>query len=64
MDLLELLGGYTATYGLYYVDLDDPDLKRYPRLSAKWYSHFLHGKSMDLDITTKLDKNATYHSAA
>lgn len=45
LDLLELLDGYKSTFGLYYVDLDDPDLKRYPKLSAKWYSQFLMGRS-------------------
>ncbi|CAK7348301.1 unnamed protein product [Dovyalis caffra] len=34
LDGLELLDGYESSYGLYYVDLDDPDLKRYPKLSA------------------------------
>ncbi|RVW54524.1 Beta-glucosidase 11 [Vitis vinifera] len=34
LDVLELLDGYESSYGLYYVDLDDPDLKRYPKLSA------------------------------
>lgn len=43
MDLLELVEGYNSGFGLYYVDLDDPDLKRYPKLSAHWYSHFLKG---------------------
>ncbi|XVE77625.1 hypothetical protein DITRI_Ditri13aG0078100 [Diplodiscus trichospermus] len=43
LDLFELLDGYESGYGLYYVDLDDPDLKRYPKLSRHWYSHFLKG---------------------
>ncbi|KAM5575291.1 beta-glucosidase 11 [Rosa sericea] len=41
LDSLELLDGYKSSYGLYYVDLDDPDLKRHPKLSAHWYSQFL-----------------------
>ncbi|XWS71304.1 hypothetical protein CRYUN_Cryun03dG0126700 [Craigia yunnanensis] len=47
LDVFEMLDGYESSYGLYYVDLDDPDLARYPKLSAKWYSEFLKGKSTD-----------------
>ncbi|KAF7819204.1 beta-glucosidase 11-like [Senna tora] len=57
VDLLELLSGYKAGYGLLYVDQSDPDLNRYPKLSATWYSQFLHGKSVDPNITTELDNN-------
>ena len=56
IDVYELLTGYETSYGLFYVDLDDPDRKRYPRLSAKWYSNFLKGKastSLDFDPTTE-----------
>ncbi|XP_057519801.1 cyanidin 3-O-glucoside 5-O-glucosyltransferase (acyl-glucose)-like isoform X2 [Amaranthus tricolor] len=43
-DLYELLGGgYTYSFGLYYVDFDDQDRKRYPKSSAQWYSTFLKG---------------------
>nr|CAB3472703.1 unnamed protein product [Digitaria exilis] len=47
MDLYELLGGggLGTTYGLYYVDFADKDLKRYPRRSALWYADFLKGRS-------------------
>ncbi|KAL7259667.1 hypothetical protein ACSBR1_005536 [Camellia fascicularis] len=45
LDVYELLGGYGSCFGLYYVDLDDKDLKRYPKLSAHWYSNFLKGRS-------------------
>ncbi|MCL7023144.1 hypothetical protein MKW94_010112 [Papaver nudicaule] len=42
LDSFELLDGYTSNFGLYYIDLiNDPDLKRYPKLSARWYSNFL-----------------------
>ncbi|KAK9281422.1 hypothetical protein L1049_004324 [Liquidambar formosana] len=44
LDVFELLDGLESSYGLYYVDLEDPDLKRYPKLSAHWYSAFLKGK--------------------
>ncbi|XP_020152452.1 cyanidin 3-O-glucoside 7-O-glucosyltransferase (acyl-glucose) isoform X4 [Aegilops tauschii subsp. strangulata] len=43
MDLYELLS-VGDTYGLYYVDFADDDLKRYPRSSAIWYKDFLKGR--------------------
>ncbi|KAK4750363.1 hypothetical protein SAY87_027812 [Trapa incisa] len=48
LDLFELLDGYGSSYGHYYVDLDDPDLRRYPKLSAHWYSNFLKGEIVGL----------------
>jgi beta-glucosidase len=33
-----------SSYGLYYVDRNDLELKRYPKLSAKWYKRFLMGR--------------------
>ncbi|KAI3506625.1 hypothetical protein L1887_21185 [Cichorium endivia] len=44
-DLFEMLDGYKSGYGLYYVNLDDDKLKRYPKLSAQWYANFLKGKN-------------------
>ncbi|MCD9646175.1 hypothetical protein HAX54_035760 [Datura stramonium] len=41
LDGLEILGGYETSFGLFYVDLDDKQLTRYPKLSAFWYSNFL-----------------------
>ena len=41
LDVFELLDGYRSSFGLYYVDRDDPHLKRHPKLSAYWYSSFL-----------------------
>ncbi|XP_018720841.2 beta-glucosidase 11 isoform X3 [Eucalyptus grandis] len=46
LDVLELLAGFESSFGHYYVDLGDPDLKRYPKLSADWYAQFLKGKSV------------------
>lgn len=46
LDVFELLDGYGAGFGLYYVDLDDPDRRRYQKLSARWYSRFLKGRSV------------------
>ncbi|KAL0700573.1 hypothetical protein Bca4012_056695 [Brassica carinata] len=43
MDLYEIFGVYNMSYGLYYVDFKDPYLKRYPKLSAHWFSSFLGG---------------------
>jgi len=59
MDVFEIVGGYELSYGLYYVDMNDPNLRRKPKLSAKWYSNFLKGKPMDPKITTETQNNAT-----
>ncbi|XP_022143322.1 beta-glucosidase 11 [Momordica charantia] len=66
LDLFELLDGYQSSYGLFYIDLDDPDLKRYPKLSAKWFSNFLKGKVANLDTILELHNNlpntSLYHN--
>ncbi|KAF3442435.1 hypothetical protein FNV43_RR16351 [Rhamnella rubrinervis] len=36
LDGYELARSGDTAYGLCYIDLDDPDLKRYPKLSAQW----------------------------
>ncbi|GMY38321.1 beta-glucosidase 11-like isoform X15 [Fagus crenata] len=64
MDVLELLDGYASSFGLYYVDLDDPDLKRQPKVSAHWYSNFLKRKGVNSDEFIKLEKNLTAVSHA
>ncbi|XP_030970932.1 cyanidin 3-O-glucoside 5-O-glucosyltransferase (acyl-glucose)-like [Quercus lobata] len=64
LDLLELLDGFESSFGLYYIDMDDPDLKRQPKLSAHWYSHFLKTKGVSSDGFIKLDKNLTAFSHA
>ncbi|XP_076915848.1 beta-glucosidase 11-like [Bidens hawaiensis] len=61
-DLFELLGGYDIGYGLYYVDLDDKELTRYPKLSAHWYAGFLKGKNMS-GIVDNMDVKETLSSA-
>ncbi|KAL9259571.1 Beta-glucosidase 11-like protein [Drosera capensis] len=48
LDVFELLDGYVSSFGLYYVDFNDPDLKRYPKLSQRWYSSFLKGERINL----------------
>lgn len=45
MDLFELDKGFKWGFGLYYVDFNDSERKRYPKLSAHWYSSFLKGDS-------------------
>ncbi|KAK7395092.1 hypothetical protein VNO78_15634 [Psophocarpus tetragonolobus] len=59
LDAFELLSGYESSYGLYYVDMNDPSLRRQPKLSAEWYSNFLKRKHMDPKITREIDRNAT-----
>eukprot|EP01018_Ginkgo_biloba_P017521 Gb_07480 [translate_table: standard] len=41
IDCFEYLFGYQFRYGMYYVDFKDKALKRYPTLSARWYTKFL-----------------------
>ena len=55
----ELLGGYEASYGLYYIDLEDPTLRRQPKLSSVCYSNFLNNKTIDSKITMKIEKNSS-----
>ncbi|XP_027365305.1 hydroxyisourate hydrolase-like isoform X2 [Abrus precatorius] len=50
LDVFELLDGYKSSFGLYYVDRDDPELRRYPKLSAKWYREFLRGRSTSVEL--------------
>ncbi|KAL5058139.1 hypothetical protein RYX36_029743 [Vicia faba] len=57
LDSFEILGGYEISYGLYYVDMKDPNLKRQPKLSAEWYANFLKGKPMDPKVMIKIEKN-------
>ena len=57
MDGLEFLGGYQTAYGLYYVDLDDKQLRRYPKLSAHWYSNFLKGRGIRPDEIIVVENN-------
>ncbi|KAI3414613.1 Protein kinase domain-containing protein [Psidium guajava] len=64
LDVFEILDGYQSGYGLYYVDLDDPELRRYPKLSAKWYSRFLKGGSITPDGGIELSSNWSLPSSA
>ncbi|XP_059628849.1 beta-glucosidase 13-like [Cornus florida] len=40
LDNFEWVSGYTVRFGIYYVDYKD-GLKRYPKLSAKWFKNFM-----------------------
>ncbi|KAH7517072.1 hypothetical protein FEM48_Zijuj09G0023400 [Ziziphus jujuba var. spinosa] len=62
LDVFELFDGYDAGYGLYYVDMEDPNLKRYPKLSAHWYSDFLKGKTVGADPEGVSELNQNYIS--
>ncbi|XP_073158795.1 beta-glucosidase 10-like [Henckelia pumila] len=57
LDCLELLNGFESGFGMYYVDLNDKDLKRYEKLSGLWYTNFLKGNNVNpLDLTLAGDK--------
>ncbi|XP_058010219.1 beta-glucosidase 10-like [Hevea brasiliensis] len=56
LDVFELLDGRGSSYGLYFVDLDDPSLRRLPKKSAHWYSHFLKGGRVSSNRTFELEK--------
>ncbi|PIA61404.1 hypothetical protein AQUCO_00300735v1 [Aquilegia coerulea] len=60
LDLYEIFHGYEYSYGLYYVDLNDPDLKRYAKLSAHWYANFLQGRNVSRDGTSEVDQKRCY----
>ncbi|XP_062088561.1 beta-glucosidase 11-like [Humulus lupulus] len=61
LDVLELFNGFDTAYGLVYVDIDDPELKRYPKLSAHWYSRFLNGKTkVNTDQVIKSKDNLSH----
>ncbi|XP_027163529.1 beta-glucosidase 11-like isoform X4 [Coffea eugenioides] len=55
LDGLELFGGYETGSGLYYVDLDDKQLRRYRKLSADWYYNFLEGRTIRPDEITEVE---------
>lgn len=57
VDVFELLYGYQKSMGLYYVDINDPNLTRYPKMSRKWYSEFLKGKTVNVDGNSNQAEN-------
>ncbi|KAL2945378.1 Beta-glucosidase 22 [Bienertia sinuspersici] len=50
LDVYELLYSFNYTFGLYYVDYNDPNLGRHPKLSQEWYSAFLKGQNVTIDV--------------
>ncbi|KAI5392633.1 variant 6, putative beta-glucosidase 5, partial [Lathyrus oleraceus] len=58
LDVFELLYGYEKSFGLYYIDLKDPTLRRQPKLSSVWYSNFLNNRTMDSKISMKIEENS------
>jgi len=59
IDAFELLDGYESIYGLYYVDRNDPELRRSPKLSAIWYSQFLKGTRSSLVGAIELNNDSS-----
>ncbi|RWV82871.1 hypothetical protein GW17_00055592 [Ensete ventricosum] len=58
MDVFELITGYQSRFGLYFVNFDDENRQRKPKLSAQWYSSFLKQKKADMRINMNdLDDN-------
>ncbi|XP_021758367.1 beta-glucosidase 11-like [Chenopodium quinoa] len=49
IDTLDMAGFEDWAFGLYYMDYRDPDLRRYPKFSAYWYTAFLKGRSFPYD---------------
>ncbi|GAV79978.1 Glyco_hydro_1 domain-containing protein [Cephalotus follicularis] len=64
IDAFELNYGYDSSFGLYYVDRDDPELSRQPKLSALWYSHFLKREGIISNGVMEQDKYLSTHSNA
>ncbi|XP_021775387.1 cyanidin 3-O-glucoside 5-O-glucosyltransferase (acyl-glucose)-like [Chenopodium quinoa] len=59
LDVYELLFSFDATFGLYYVDYNDPNLTRHPKLSQRWYSQFLKGKNATTNIQMNQAEDTT-----
>ncbi|KAE9622257.1 putative beta-glucosidase [Lupinus albus] len=58
LDGLELVtNGYKECFGLFYIDFEDPSLRRKPKLSAEWYSSFLNKRTMNTKFHMVIEKN-------
>ncbi|XP_019460565.1 PREDICTED: beta-glucosidase 11-like isoform X1 [Lupinus angustifolius] len=64
LDGLELVNGYDTSFGLYYIDLKDPSLKRKPKLSVDWYTKFLNKTTKNPNFTMEINKYTTLLSQA
>ncbi|XP_045455667.1 myrosinase 1-like [Melitaea cinxia] len=56
LDNFEWGDGYSVKFGLYQVDFEDPERKRTPRASARYYASVIKSHSLDVDdkITDEL----------
>ncbi|KAL9227321.1 hypothetical protein vseg_003022 [Gypsophila vaccaria] len=52
---LDLLEVFRFSYGLYHVDLEDPNRERRPKASAVWYSNFLKGRPTSNGTITEVE---------
>ncbi|KAM3410015.1 hypothetical protein ACQJBY_002331 [Aegilops geniculata] len=61
LDVFEFMAGYYSRYGLHYVDFQDPELPRQPKLSAKWYSKFLKSE-IGINIENMVSPDTRSHA--
>ena len=52
MDNFEWAAGFTERFGLYYVDMDDPDRKRVPKASANYYKQIIQDNGFPEETVT------------
>nr|E3W9M2.1 RecName: Full=Cyanidin 3-O-glucoside 5-O-glucosyltransferase (acyl-glucose); Short=AA5GT; Short=Dc AA5GT; AltName: Full=Acyl-glucose-dependent anthocyanin 5-O-glucosytransferase; AltName: Full=Beta-glucosidase like protein; Short=DcBGLUL; Flags: Precursor [Dianthus caryophyllus]BAJ33501.1 beta-glucosidase like protein [Dianthus caryophyllus]BAL45928.1 acyl-glucose-dependent anthocyanin 5-O-glucosytransferase [Dianthus caryophyllus]BBD75328.1 acacyl-glucose-dependent anthocyanin 5-O-glucosyltr len=62
LDMYELMYGTKFTFGLYYIDFNDPKLTRHPKLSQKWYSRFLKGEKASTKASIHTPNEAETHT--
>ncbi|KAK5645955.1 hypothetical protein RI129_004419 [Pyrocoelia pectoralis] len=51
MDNFEWTAGYTARFGLHHVDFENPDLKRTPKASARYFKELMKTKTLWKSVT-------------
>ncbi|CAG4938577.1 unnamed protein product [Colias eurytheme] len=51
LDNFEWASGFSQRFGVYQVDMDDPELKRIPRLSSKYYTCVIKHNTFDVPST-------------
>ena len=47
MDNFEWSHGYAVRFGIHYIDFNDPELKRIPKESAKWYKMVIKERGIE-----------------